>query len=52
MEKPTPEQIELLKREIGKLPPEKLEELKRQQCPFCLISTNQIKARKIFVTSQ
>ena len=48
MENLTPEQIEHLKKEIAKLPPEKLAELKKQQCPFCLIATNQIKSRKIF----
>ncbi len=48
MEKLTLEQIAHLKKEIAKLPPEKLEELKKQQCPFCLIATNQIKSRKIF----
>lgn len=44
----TKEQEEHLKRELAKLPPEKLAELKQQQCPFCLIALDQIKAKKIY----
>ncbi|MEW6063283.1 MAG: HIT family protein [Nanoarchaeota archaeon] len=44
----TKEQAEQLKKELAKLSPEQLAELKKQQCPFCLIATNQIKTKKIY----